>query len=157
MSDSQSFYLSKAHKMIGQKLGVSPWVSIDQIQVNVFGEVTRWRTPGHCDPEYAKGTAYGGTLLHGFHVVGLLSHFYKSAELWPADGENPLNYGLDRVRILKPVVIGDGVRLRSHVTLLEARPKSGGDMLLKNQHDIEVEGFEGFAVYAEYLTYWHAI
>lgn len=156
MSETQSFYLSSARESIGDKLGVSPWVDIDQLQVNVFGEVTRWRTPGHCEPEYAKDTPYGGTLLHGFHAVGLLSHFYKSAKLWPADGQNPLNYGLDRVRILQPVVIGDGVRLRSHVTLLDAQDKGGGDMLLKNQHDIEVEGVDGFVVYAEYLTYWHA-
>ena len=27
-----------------EKLGISLWVSIDQVQVNVFGEVTRWRT-----------------------------------------------------------------------------------------------------------------
>ena len=157
MTNKKSFLLSNADKRIGEKLGISPWVSIDQVQVNVFGEVTRWRTPGHCDPEYAKETPYGGTLLHGFHAVALLSHFYKSAELWPLDGQNPLNYGLDRVRILKPIIIGDGVRLRSHITLLEAQKKKGGDMLLKNQHDIEAEGVEGFVVCAEYLTYWHSI
>jgi hypothetical protein len=67
--------------------------------VNVFGEVTRWRTPGHCDPEYAKTTPYGGTLMHGFHMVALLSHFYRDAKLWPEDGRNPLNYGLDKVNL----------------------------------------------------------
>ena len=156
MSQGESFYLSSAAESIGQKLGVSPWVNIDQLQVNVFGEVTRWRTPGHCDPDYAKTTPYGGTLLHGFHAVSLLSHFYKSANLWPVDGQNPLNYGLDRVRVLQPVVIGEGVRLRSHITLLDAQDKGDGDMLLKNQHDIEAEGVDGFVVYAEYLTYWHS-
>ena len=63
----------------------------------------------------------------------------------------------DRVRILEPIIIGDGVRLRSHITLLDAQRKKGGDMLLKNQHDIEAEGVEGFVVCAEYLTYWHSI
>jgi hypothetical protein len=29
-------------------------------------------------------------------------------------------------------------------------------MLLKTRHEIEVQGLEGSAVYAEYLTYWHA-
>ena len=45
----QPFLLSTAATRIGEKLGVSDWVFIDQVQVNVFGEVTRWRTPGHCD------------------------------------------------------------------------------------------------------------
>ena len=89
--------LATAEEKIGQPLGTSPWVFIDQVQVNVFAEVTRWRTPGHCDPEHAKTTPYGGTLLHGFHAIALLSHFYKSSQLWPEDGRNPLNYGLDKV------------------------------------------------------------
>ena len=146
--------LSTARDHIGEKLGTSGWVFIDQVQVNVFGEVTRWRTPGHCDPEYAKSTPYGGTLMHGFHMVSLLSHFYRDSNLWPEDGTNPLNYGLDKVRVLQPVVIGDGVRLRSHIGLLDVTPKSNGEYLLKTSHEIEVDGIDGRVLYAEYLTYW---
>ena len=91
MADQSRFFLATAQQRIGEKIGVSPWVFIDQTQVNVFGEVTRWRTPGHCEPEYAKNTLYGGTLLHGFHAISLITHFYKSSELWPEDGPDPLN------------------------------------------------------------------
>ena len=150
------FTLAGSEELVGKRLGISPWVFIDQTQVNVFAEVTRWRTPGHCDPEYASNTKYGGTLIHGFHVISLLSHFYKSAELWPEDGQDPLNYGVDKVRILKPIIIGDGVRLRSHISLIEVVPKKK-DMLVKTKHEIEVQNIEGFAIYAEYLTYWHAV
>ncbi|MFL2523088.1 MAG: MaoC/PaaZ C-terminal domain-containing protein [Candidatus Azotimanducaceae bacterium] len=156
MTTTTPFLLATARQRIGEKIGISPWVLIDQVQVNVFGEVTRWRTPGHCDVEHGKATPYGGTLMHGFHAISLITHFYKSSELWPEDGRDPLNYGLDKVRILQPIVIGDGVRLRSHISLLDAQPKTAGDMLLKTRHEIEVQGLEGSAVYAEYLTYWHA-
>ena len=152
-----TFTLAGSEVLVGKRLGISPWVFIDQTQVNVFAEVTRWRTPGHCDPEYASNTKYGGTLIHGFHVISLLSHFYKSAELWPEDGQDPLNYGVDKVRILKPIIIGDGVRLRSHISLIEVVPKRGDDMLVKTKHEIEVQNIVGFAIYAEYLTYWHAV
>ena len=155
MIEKAVFKLSAVDQWIGHPLGSSDWVFIDQTQVNIFGEISRWRTPGHCDPEYAKTTPYGGTLIHGFHVVSLLSHFFQASGCWPEDGHNPLNYGLDKVRILKPMVIGDGIRLRSHMTLLEAVPKARSEYLLKVAHDIEVEGIEGSAVYAEYLTYWH--
>lgn len=148
------FLLAEAHERLGEKLGTSDWVFIDQTQVNVFGEVTRWRTPGHCEPEIAKRGPYGGTLLHGFHAVSLLSHFLRDAGLFPADGDRPLNYGLDKVRVLQPIVIGDGVRLRSHISLLGVTDKGGGEYLLKTAHEVEVEGVEGPAVYAEYLTYW---
>ena len=151
---SKPFLLATAADRIGEKLGVSDWVFIDQVQVNVFGEVTRWRTPGHCDPEYAKTTRYGGTLMHGFHMVALLSHFYRDAKLWPEDGRNPLNYGLDKVRVLQPVVIGDGVRLRSHISLMDVTAKPAGEYLLKTAHEIEADGVAGRVLYAEYLTYW---
>ncbi|MEM7018919.1 MAG: MaoC/PaaZ C-terminal domain-containing protein [Pseudomonadota bacterium] len=151
---TRPFLLTEAAERIGEKLGVSDWVFIDQTQVNVFGEVTRWRTPGHCDPEYAKNGPYGGTIIHGFHMVGLLSHFFKDSGLQPQDGEYPLNYGLDKVRVLKPVVIGDGVKLRSHISLLGATDKGKGEMLLKTCHELEADGVEGRVLYAEYLTYW---
>lgn len=151
---TRPFLLSTARTRIGEHLGSSDWVAIDQVQVNVFGEVTRWRTPGHCDPEYAKTTPYGGTLMHGFHMVALLSHFYRDSGLWPEDGRNPLNYGLDRVRVLQPVVIGDGVRLRSHIGLLDAVAKGNGEWLLKTRHELEADGVDGHVLYAEYLTYW---
>lgn len=155
MNESQPFLLSTARERIGQPLGTSNWVAIDQIQVNMFGEVTRWRTPGHCDPDYARTTRYGGTLMHGFHMVGLLSHFYRDAGLWPQDGQNPLNYGLNKVRVLQPVVIGDGVRLRSHIRLLDAADKGSGEYLITTCHEIEAEGIDGRVLYAEYLTYWY--
>lgn len=154
MNEQKPFLLATAGERIGESLGTSDWVFIDQVQVNVFGEVTRWRTPGHCEPEHGKKSRYGGTLMHGFHMVALLSHFYRDAGLWPVDGQSPLNYGLDKVRVLKPVVIGDGVRLRSHIKLLEATPKGNGEYLLKTTHEIEVEGVDGHVMYAEYLTYW---
>jgi acyl dehydratase len=150
----QPFRLADAHERLGEELGVSDWVSIDQTQVNVFGEVTRWRTPGHCEPEHAKKGPYGGTLMHGFHIVSLLSHFFRDASLFPEDGTRPLNYGLDKVRVLQPVVIGDGVRLRSHITLLDVTDKGKGEYLLTSCHNVEVDGVEGPVLYAEYLTYW---
>ena len=153
--DNPPFLLSTASERIGEKLGVSDWVFIDQVQVNVFGEVTRWRTPGHCDVEYAKTTPYGGTIIHGFHVMSLLSHFYRDADLWPKDGGYPLNYGLDKVRVLQPVLIGDGVRLRSHISLKHVEPKGNDEYLLTTCHEIEVDGMDKPVLYAEYLTYWY--
>ena len=151
------FLLSDASGRVGDKLGVSDWVFIDQTQVNIFGEVTRWRTPGHCDPEYARKGPFGGTLMHGFHMLALMSDFFRTAGLVPEDGAHPLNYGLDKVRVLQPVLIGDGVRLRSHISLLDVTDKGNGESLLKTCHEIEVEAVEGTVLYAEYLTYWFSI
>ncbi len=156
MADStQPFLLANADAHIGKPLGISDWVTIDQIQVNIFGEVSRWRKPGHCDPETAKDSPYGGTLIHGFHMVSLLSYFFEASGSKPEDGAYSLNYGMDKVRILQPVVIGDGVRLRSHVSLLGAEEKGEGQRLLKTCHEVEVEGMRDYVMYAEYLAYWY--
>jgi hypothetical protein len=34
--------------------GVTRPINSAMVQVNIFGKVTRWRTPGHRDPEQAK-------------------------------------------------------------------------------------------------------
>ena len=149
-----NFLLSKADDFIGKQLGRSDWVSIDQLQVNIFGEVSRWAKPGHCDPEQAKSGPFGGTLIHGFHMLSLLSHFFENAKATPKDGSHSLNYGLDKVRILKPVLIGDGVRLRSVVSLLACTEKGAGKFLVKTCHEVEAEDVEGTVMYAEYLAYW---
>ncbi len=153
MSD-QPFLLAAAKSRIGEKFGVSDWVDIDQLQVNVFGEVTRWRTPGHCDPEYAAKGPYGGTIVHGFFMMSLITHFNRDVGLYPEDGVNPLNYGLDKVRVLKPVVIGDGVSIRSHITLSGVEEKGNGEYLLKTSQEFEARGVDGPVLYAEYLSYW---
>jgi hypothetical protein len=72
-SNRKPFRLIDIPEFVGQSLGVSDWVDIDQVQVNIFGEVTRWAKPGHCNPEYGKTTplwgnldswlSYGGTML----------------------------------------------------------------------------------------------
>jgi acyl dehydratase len=151
------FLLTNAQDFVGKQLGVSSWVAIDQIQVNIFGEVSRWRKPGHCDPESAKEGPYGGTLIHGFHMISLLSHFVEDSGSRPEDGAHSLNYGLDKVRVLKPVVIGDGVKIRSHVSLLSVVDKGNGERLLKTCHELEADGIEGRVLYAEYLAYWYPL
>ncbi|MEQ9638510.1 MAG: MaoC/PaaZ C-terminal domain-containing protein [Alphaproteobacteria bacterium] len=148
------FTLADADGFVGRQLAVTDWVMIDQVQTNVFGEVTRWPTWMHCDPERCKTESpYGGTLLHGFMAVSLLTHFVDVIR--PPDGRYSLNYGLDKVRVLRPVMIGDGVRLRDRIILLAATDKGEGRKLLKTEHLIEADDGPDPAVYAEYLNYWY--
>jgi len=151
----EAFALANADQFVGQEIALSDWITIDQDQVDRFGAVTRWPTWMHVDPERcAKESPYGGTLVHGFLVVSLLSYFLEASGARPKDGARSLNYGLDKVRVLQPMVTGDGVRLRDRITLLDVTDRGDGKKLLKTAHEIEVEGLEGPAVYAEYLNFW---
>lgn len=148
--------LANAHEFTGREIGVTDWIDVDQIQVNIFGEVTRWRTWMHCDQERSRRESpYGDTIVHGFFYVSLLTHFEKAAGLSPRDGDYHLNYGVDRFRVLRPVTIGDGVRLRSRITLKSVEDKGEARKLCATAHLIEVEGAEEPAAYAEFLSYWY--
>lgn len=137
-------------------MAVTDWVELDQMQVNIFGEVTRWSKRGHNDPEWAKGnSSYGGTLVHGFLMVSLVTHFLELGGFMYEDGKNPLNYGMDKVRILSPVIVGDGVRLRDRISIIDVQDKGDGKRLIKTSHHIEAEGAERPAAYIEYLNLWH--
>ena len=148
--------LSNIHESIGQEVAITDWIALDQMQVNIFGEITRWPKRGHNDPEWAREhSPWGGTLVHGFFMVSLVTHFLELGGLLYEDGCNPLNYGMDKVRILKPVVIGDGVKLRDRISIMDVQDKGEGRRLVKTAHHIEEEGAEQTAAYVEYLNLWH--
>ena len=39
--------LANVIEYVGQEIGLTDWLDIDQMQVNIFGEVTRWPTWMH--------------------------------------------------------------------------------------------------------------
>lgn len=148
--------LSNIHEHIGKEVAVTDWVDLDQMQVNIFGEITRWAKRGHNDAEWAKEhSPYGGTLVHGFFMVSLVTHFLELGGLLYKDGKSPLNYGMDKVRILTPVVVGDGVRLRDRISVMDVTDKGEGKKLIKTSHQIMAEDADKSAAYVEYLNLWH--
>ncbi|MBD3648146.1 MAG: hypothetical protein HUJ31_12005 [Pseudomonadales bacterium] len=148
--------LSNVHEHIGQEIAVTDWVEIDQMQVNIFGEITRWAKRGHNDPEWSRQhSPYGGTLVHGFFMVSLVTHFLELGGFLYKDGQAPLNYGMDKARLLKPVVVGDGVRLRDRIAIMDVTDKGEGKRLIKTSHHIEADTMEGPVAYVEFLDFWH--
>ena len=147
--------LANVNEYVGQEIGLTDWLDIDQMQVNIFGEVTRWPTWMHNDRDRAaRESPYGGTIIHGFFLVSLVTNFVRTVGVNPIYGSYSLNYGMDKVRILKPVVIGEGIRVRDRITLMDVKDKDDGKKLLKTAHRIEVDGVSEIAAYVEYLNLW---
>ena len=46
--------LNHVHEFIGKEVSVTNWVDLNQMQVNIFGEVKRWPKKGHNDPTWVK-------------------------------------------------------------------------------------------------------
>ncbi|WP_417513988.1 MaoC family dehydratase [Minwuia sp.] len=141
--------------LVGKEFGVSDWVTIDQERVTMFGVATEHRHWLHLDPERAvRDGPYGGTLAHGFLVTSLLSHFLDNVRMRPADAAFGLNYGFEKVRYLAPLVVGDDVRVRDRITILDATWRSGGRLMVKTGNRFEQEGKPDPVAYAEWMLLW---
>jgi acyl dehydratase len=135
--------------LIGQEVGVSRWIEIDQARINAFAKITEDEQFIHVDPEAARATPFGGTIAHGFLTLSLASAMSYDA-VKPLEGVvMGVNYGFDKLRFLAPVPAGSKVRGR--FKLLSAEDKGGGRWLLKHELTVEIEGAEKPALIAEWL------
>ena len=135
---------------IGEEIGLSGWLTLDQERIAAFAEATEDRQFIHLDPEAAAQTPFGGTVAHGFLTLSLLSRMAAETILIPPTVTMVVNYGLDRVRFLAPV--RSGKRVRGRFLLEAADEKSPGQILLRHQVSVEIEGEDKPALSAQWLT-----
>ena len=134
---------------IGQEVGVSDWIEIDQARINAFADCTEDHQFIHVDPEAAAKTPFGGTIAHGFLTLSLMSQMsYQAAPVLQGVAMG-VNYGFDKLRFLQPVRAGS--RVRGRFKLLSAEEKGTGRWLIKNEVTVEIEGGDKPALIAEWL------
>ena len=142
--------VEKLETMIGQDNGISDWVLIDQERVNRFADATDDHQWIHVDVENAKTGPFGGTIAHGFLTLSLTSLFGSSGKYLPEGMKMVVNYGLNKVRFINPVLVGS--RIRSRMVLSAVEEKEPGRLLITTTHTIEIEGQEKPACVAEALA-----
>ncbi|MGN6154935.1 MAG: MaoC family dehydratase [Sphingomicrobium sp.] len=135
---------------VGQEIGVSGWLTVDQDRIAAFAEATEDRQFIHVDPEAAARTPFGGTIAHGFLTLSLLSRMAAETILVPETTKMVVNYGLDWVRFLAPV--RSGKRVRGRFTLDGIEEKASGQILLRHVISVEIEGEDKPALSAVWLT-----
>jgi acyl dehydratase len=141
--------LDEIRSKIGQEVGLSGWIAVDQPRIDAFAEATEDRQFIHIDPAAAAQTPFGGTIAHGFLSLSLLSRMAADAMLVPETTKMAVNYGLDRVRFLAPVRAGK--RVRGRFTLDSADEKAPGQLLLRHTVTVEIEGEDKPALTAQWL------
>jgi acyl dehydratase len=141
--------LDTIRSKIGQEVGLSDWITVDQPRIDAFAEATEDRQFIHIDPGAAAQTPFGGTIAHGFLSLSLLSRMAADAMLIPESTTMAVNYGLDRVRFLAPVRAGK--RVRGRFTLDSADEKAPGQLLLRHTVTVEIEGEDKPALTAQWL------
>lgn len=129
--------LADLQALIGQPLGHSDWITVDQARVNAFAEATQDRQWIHVDPERAREGPFGGPIAHGFLTLSLIPFFFETG-FSVRETRMVVNYGLNKVRFTAPVPVGS--RLRAAFKLLAVDDVAGGAKQLTVEVAIEMEG-----------------
>ncbi|QEN16485.1 MaoC family dehydratase [Mycolicibacterium sp. ELW1] len=135
---------------IGEELGVSRWVEIDQARIDAFADVTMDHQWIHVDVEKAKAESpYGATIAHGFLTLSLIPGVSKD-NYRVENAKMGINYGLNKVRFLAPVTSGSRIRVRSE--LADATKVADDTVNLTVRHTVEIDGVDKPAAVAELIA-----
>jgi acyl dehydratase len=115
--------LADLQPLVGQEIGQSDWIVVDQKRIDLFAAATGDHQWIHVDPVRAATGPFGTTVAHGFLTLSLMAEMFESA-FEVRDTRMGVNYGLNRVRFTAPVPVDS--RLRGHFKLLACEPIKGG-------------------------------
>ncbi len=137
-------------QLVGQTIGTSGWVCVDQDMIDLFAKSTDDHQYIHVDPVKARRySPYSGTIAHGFLTLSLMSRLSREA-LEPVPGQIAgLNYGLDKVRFVNPVHSGDLVR--GHFCLKSVRIHRRNGLLRTLGLEVEIKDRQKPALVADWL------
>ena len=135
-------------KEVGNEIGVSEWVEIDQDRINLFADATGDHQWIHLDAERTQKELGMPTIAHGYLTLSLLP-MLSSKVSGVKSVNRGINYGSNKVRFTNMVPVNSKVRAR--VKLLKMEPKAGGQQVT-NEVTMEVEGSDRPAMVAETLS-----
>jgi len=142
--------VAKATQTIGQEVGISDWILVDQAMIDEFAATTRDDQWIHVDPVRAAAESpFGGAIAHGFLSLSLASRFsFDCFDTLPGQVMG-INYGFNKLRFLSPVKAGS--RLRGRFVSKAVTKRSATELLRENSLTVEIEGQETPALVADWL------
>ena len=131
---------------VGQEIGHSEWVTIEQDRVNKFADATGDHQWIHIDVERAKRELpTKGTIAHGYLTLSLIP--WLGAQIMRIEGvSRGINYGSNKVRFTNMVPVGSKVRAKLKMLSVEAK---GPGKQLTSEYTIEIQGQDRPACVAE--------
>ena len=122
---------------LGQTLGASDWLTIDQERINLFADATGDHQWIHVDPEQAKHGSFGCTIAHGYLTLSLVNMFLP--QIVDVQGISMgVNYGSDKLRFPAPVKVNSRVRGVGELISVE-QVKGGVQAVIRVTVEIEGE------------------
>ena len=139
---------------LGEKLGESEWLLVDQERINLFADATLDHQWIHVDQERAKvESPYKSTIAHGYLTLSLLPHMWQEI-IEVHNLKMMVNYGMDKMRFGRPVITGSSIRLVTSLNAIEnlrgvCRARIGFKIEIENERKPALEGEATFLYYFE--------
>ena len=133
---------------VGREVTFSKTVS--ESDVYLFAGITGDFSPNHVNQTYMESSVWGRRMVHGALLIGFVSTASTMAIADTRDGgaATPVAVGMDRVRFLHPVFIGDTVTVHYRIDRFEdARQRTHAKVEIRNQDDVLV-------AVADHLLQW---
>ena len=139
---------------VGEEMGVSDWVTVDQEMINKFADATGDHQWIHVDVERAKRELpIGSTIAHGYLTLSLVSDL-STQNLLIKKKSRGLNYGSNKVRFTGMVPAGSRVRLRTILKAVEDVKDNGVRVI--SEAIMEREGADRPVMVAETISIAYA-
>ncbi|MFF4602228.1 MaoC family dehydratase [Streptomyces sp. NPDC001339] len=136
---------------VGEELGPSDWLEVDQRRIDWFAEATGDHQWIHVDEERARTGPFGTTIAHGYLTLSLLPALVP--QLMRVDNVRMgINYGTDKVRF--PAIVPVGSRLRASARIAEVSEVRDG-VQLTMVVTVEREGGEKPVCVAETVSRYY--
>ncbi|MGN0058268.1 MAG: MaoC family dehydratase [Phocaeicola plebeius] len=141
-------------KLLGQRIGVSDWLEVDQERINQFADATLDHQWIHVDVERAKTESpFKSTIVHGYLTLSLLPYFWNQI-IEVRNLKMMVNYGMDKMRFGQAVLSGQRLRL---VADMQSIANLRGTCKAEIKFAIEIEGqrkkaLEGVATFLYYFN-----
>ena len=145
---------SELKDAVGQNLGHSEWLKIDQARIDQFAEATGDHQWIHVDVERAKRELpIGNTIAHGYLTLSLLPRL--GSQLMKIEtSSRGVNYGSNKVRFTGMVPAGSKVRMRS--TLKAVEDVKGDGVRIISDVAMEMKGSDRPVMVAETISISYA-
>ena len=139
---------------LGEQLGISEWLLVDQDRINKFADATLDHQWIHVDVDRAKEESpYKSTIAHGYLTLSLLPYMWNQI-IEVNNLKMMVNYGMDNMRFGVPVITGSRVRLVAKLKRIEdlrgiCKATIGFSIEIEGQRKPALKGEAQFLYYFE--------
>ena len=108
-------------RMVGEPLGPTDWLTVDQDRVDRFADATDDHQWIHVDPVRAESGPFGACIAHGYLTLSLINRFLP--EMISVGGATMgVNYGCNKIRFPNVVKVGQQVRGKGEIIDVKEMP-----------------------------------